>query len=261
MVRKLDSVFRRIERKSAGFTLIELLVVVAIISILGAMLLPALSRAREKARQAVCMGNLKQLAIATFTYCDDYNGWLPPGGTTTSYTVPYWNDYIASNFGMCDRNFRYRFGTAMYTYFNNVPTRYKRQTIFLCPSDRIASGGCGSYAMNIMIGYPYWTSYPQRCANMRLSKVPHPDITALIVCSGLGTPWIQYLTPSSRRDLVKDLHGNGTNMLFCDGHVEWISIDMSRLIQYESWSTVYGYVFDRRIRVFPISPSTYEPRM
>jgi len=60
-----------------AFTLIELLVVVAIIAILAAMLLPALSAAREKARRAACTTNLKQVATAVDAYLGDYNGYYP----------------------------------------------------------------------------------------------------------------------------------------------------------------------------------------
>lgn len=62
-----------------GFTLIELLVVVAIIAILAALLLPALSAAKEKARRAACLNNLKQLYLTAHLYADDNENWLPPG--------------------------------------------------------------------------------------------------------------------------------------------------------------------------------------
>jgi prepilin-type N-terminal cleavage/methylation domain-containing protein len=60
-----------------GFTLIELLVVIAIIAILTAIIFPVFAKAREKARQAHCMSNCKQLGLAFLSYCQDYDEELP----------------------------------------------------------------------------------------------------------------------------------------------------------------------------------------
>ena len=87
-------------RRASAFTLIELLVVIAIIAILAALILPAVAKAREKARQAHCTNNLRQFSISLIMYRDDYNGRNP--------------DWLSSLY----------------------PTYIPETNLYLCPSDK-----------------------------------------------------------------------------------------------------------------------------
>ena len=117
------SVKAAMRRSLRAFTLIELLVVIAIIAILAALLLPALSRAKEKGKRAVCLSNLHQMAIGITLYAEDFNGnysndtWNPADGSSYKVGVRTADDD--------DVNFLY------HGYVVNPRT-------FVCPSTRNA---------------------------------------------------------------------------------------------------------------------------
>jgi len=80
-------------RRQTGFTLIELLIVIAIIMILAAVLFPVLARAKEQARQAGCMSNLKQMGVALLLWVDDHDQKFPVTSAEWGSESYWWNVY------------------------------------------------------------------------------------------------------------------------------------------------------------------------
>jgi prepilin-type processing-associated H-X9-DG protein/prepilin-type N-terminal cleavage/methylation domain-containing protein len=230
-------------KKRAGFafTLVELLVVIAIIAVLAALLLPALSRSKERALTIGCLNHLRQLTLCWAMYAHDHNDVMPPNNSVydigTGQPIPG----VDLNETWCPGNARADTNTSsiekgyLFTYNRNA-------AIYRCPADRAPvepSPGVTlpiprtrSYNMSQSInglGGPtsglWWVPSYQRLTQIRN---PRPEQLFVFIdvheggildaLFGIPLPGSGY--ESMWFDLPANRHSQGANLSFADGHAE-----------------------------------------
>ena len=208
-----------------GFTLIELLVVITIIAILAAMLLPALSRAKAKAKQSYCYNNLKQMGLAMLMYADESNGRVPRGND------PFWWQvfipYLGGTKAARDEYGRVRVYTCpSYPDKRQVMCYVVNAWTFSSPQDKTGSELVGLQSVNRFqrpVATIYFTD------NESASWRPIFTTTNIIGSDSLNDVWSPNHLPygasgrtlSTERRVAAQRHGEGANLLFFDGHAGW----------------------------------------
>ncbi|MBN2714179.1 MAG: prepilin-type N-terminal cleavage/methylation domain-containing protein [Planctomycetes bacterium] len=195
-----------------GFTLVELLVVIAIITILAALLLPALSKAIDSARTVHCLNNESQIHMAMMFYAEDQNNYLPNMGSwgpSTYFTSNWWQVHVSK--------------------YTDVPISNGSggvaRTIFECPNYRLTSTWPGiCYATNTRLAIRQAPPFAVDFA--KLTRIPKPSMNPLVGDAGtsgghygLGDQTIW----SSGNYSIR--HDQMTNIciLFVDGHSRTLS--------------------------------------
>ncbi len=209
-------------RKDKFFTLIELLIVIAIIAILAALLLPALSKARERAHGNACRGNLRQSSACAMLYSSDYGDYILPSPLLLNSTVNYWYQTLVRLKYLPSANWK------SYDAAGNPTATDEAIGVFRCPSRRENPPGDAATWRGSDYGNIRWVGWYYAASNdtekakalYKLSQCRMPSAVAQLCDKRYQAGILDIIaTDGDNHPRYIIRHSGAANFSFLDGHV------------------------------------------